>query len=49
MVKRQIKEKLSFALEAVSFVALLEPRQVGKTTLAIEVSKQVKKMQSIQI
>jgi predicted AAA+ superfamily ATPase len=43
MIKREIQERLYDAIEAMPVVALLGPRQVGKTTLAIEVSQRVKK------
>jgi predicted AAA+ superfamily ATPase len=39
MIKRALTDQLMNALENVPAVALLGPRQVGKTTLAIEVSK----------
>jgi predicted AAA+ superfamily ATPase len=43
MIKREMQERLYGAIEAMPVVALLGPRQVGKTTLAIEVSHRVKK------
>jgi hypothetical protein len=46
MIKREIQERLYGAIEAMPVVALLGPRQVGKTTLAIEVSHRVKKKAS---
>lgn len=41
-----MQERLYGAIEAMPVVALLGPRQVGKTTLAIEVSHRVKKKAS---
>jgi predicted AAA+ superfamily ATPase len=46
MIKREIQERLYSAIEAMPVVVLLGPRQVGKTTLAIEVSHRVKKKAS---
>jgi predicted AAA+ superfamily ATPase len=46
MIKREMQERLYGAIEAMPVVALLGPRQVGKTTLAIEVSHRVKKKAS---
>jgi len=38
MIKRQLKNKIIKALQNVPIVAILGPRQVGKTTLAFEIS-----------
>jgi uncharacterized protein len=43
MVQRLLFEKLERALTAMPVVALLGPRQVGKTTLALEVARSVRK------
>jgi len=40
MIKRQVFEQLQQALQSSPAVALLGPRQVGKTTLALEMAKQ---------
>ncbi|MGD9663271.1 MAG: ATP-binding protein [Porticoccaceae bacterium] len=40
MIQRQLTHQLNSALELSPAVALLGPRQVGKTTLALEVGKQ---------
>lgn len=39
MIKRRIREKLSTAIENSPAVGLLGPRQVGKTTLALEIAE----------
>jgi len=43
MIKREIQENLEKALQDMPVVALLGPRQVGKTTLALEVAKNIQK------
>jgi len=43
MIKRYLQEKLMIALHHMPVVALLGSRQVGKTTLALEVSKLIGK------
>jgi len=43
MIKRERFQHLAKALETMPVVALIGSRQVGKTTLALEVSKQLKK------
>jgi hypothetical protein len=43
MVTRYLKEKLLLALQTMPVVALLGPRQVGKTTLALSVVESVLK------
>jgi len=43
MIKRHLQQKLIMALQNMPVVALLGPRQVGKTTLALEVSKLISK------
>lgn len=40
MIKRNIKQKVEEALGRQSVVGLIGPRQVGKTTLALEISKE---------
>ncbi|MFN3828412.1 MAG: ATP-binding protein [Micavibrio sp.] len=39
MISRQIKQKVERRLESVPAVALMGPRQVGKTTLALEIAE----------
>lgn len=41
MITRELKNKLVNAIENVPVVALLGPRQVGKTTLALQIAEQV--------
>ncbi|WP_449436194.1 ATP-binding protein [Pedobacter steynii] len=41
MIARELKNRLVNALENVPVVALLGPRQVGKTTLALQIAEQV--------
>ena len=41
MITRELKNRLVNALENVPVVALLGPRQVGKTTLALQIAEQV--------
>lgn len=41
MIERDLQKKLEHRLESASSVALLGPRQVGKTTLAYEISKKI--------
>jgi len=43
MIKRQLQQHIQKALETMPVVALLGPRQVGKTTLALEVAKIINK------
>ncbi len=43
MIKRYLQQKLIMALHNMPVVALLGPRQAGKTTLALEVSKLIGK------
>jgi predicted AAA+ superfamily ATPase len=43
MINRELQEKLENALKTMPVVALLGPRQVGKTTLALEVVKSISK------
>jgi predicted AAA+ superfamily ATPase len=43
MIERNIVGKLENALANMPVVALLGPRQVGKTTLAFEISKKLNK------
>lgn len=38
MIKRHLEVKIRFALATSSSVALMKPRQVGKTTLAINIA-----------
>ena len=38
MIERLIKEKIVKGLKSIPIVALLGPRQVGKTTLAFQIS-----------
>lgn len=43
MIKRELKNKLLLALQQMPVVALLGPRQVGKTTLAMEIITEIEK------
>jgi predicted AAA+ superfamily ATPase len=43
MVHRSLQKQLETALQTMPVVALLGPRQVGKTTLALEVSRSIQK------
>jgi predicted AAA+ superfamily ATPase len=43
MIKRELHKKILKALETMPVVALLGPRQVGKTTLALDVAKSISK------
>ena len=43
MIERYLKKNLIYALERMPVVALLGPRQVGKTTLALNIAKNFKK------
>lgn len=43
MLKRILEENLQKSLDAMPVVALQGPRQVGKTTLALEVAKGIDK------
>ena len=43
MIKRSLYNKIYNALESMPVVALLGPRQVGKTTLALEISESINK------
>lgn len=40
MINRRIKQKVEKRLESVPAIALMGPRQVGKTTLALEIAEQ---------
>jgi len=40
MIDRQIKERVNQALEYQAAVAIIGPRQIGKTTLALEIGKE---------
>jgi hypothetical protein len=39
MIARDIENKLAYALKNMPVVALLGPRQVGKTTLALQIAE----------
>ena len=43
MIKRNLQSKVHKALESMPVVALLGPRQVGKTTLALEIADSINK------
>jgi predicted AAA+ superfamily ATPase len=43
MIKRNLENQLLKAMETMPVVALLGPRQVGKTTLALEIAKIISK------
>ena len=43
MIKRSLENRLIDAINNMPVVALLGPRQVGKTTLALEVAKLIGK------
>lgn len=43
MIKRELHKKILKALETMPVVALLGPRQVGKTTLVLDVAKSISK------
>ncbi len=43
MIERLIKQKIITGLKSIPIVALLGPRQVGKTTLAFQISGEFSK------
>lgn len=49
MITRELKNRLVNALENVPVVALLGPRQVGKTTLALQIAEQVLNKESVYL
>ncbi|RZK15645.1 MAG: ATP-binding protein [Pedobacter sp.] len=46
MIKRQLKNRIIKALQNVPIVAILGPRQVGKTTLAFEISSDLQEQET---
>ena len=46
MIFRVLQYKLIKALENTAVVALVGPRQSGKTTLALEIARQIKRKKS---
>lgn len=43
MIRRELEKKLELALHSMPVVAILGSRQVGKTTLALEIANKIKK------
>ncbi len=49
MIKRDLQQKILKSLQTMPVVALLGPRQVGKTTLALEIAKTINKESAYQL
>ncbi|TBO42230.1 AAA family ATPase [Pedobacter kyonggii] len=49
MITRELKNRLVNALANVPVVALLGPRQVGKTTLALQIAEQILNKESVYL